>query len=173
MAIWSSSSSAYPSTKGIACSGLHDERRRKRRFGSPRVSPSVVATCTRWVASTTPPRRTVTLIASTDAGAYVAGTARGRSVAPSARPAREAVADRAGGPRSHRDAEDIRPAAEGARRRGPARSRAAREALPAPDRRQRARLAGAPDERGQAQVRAEGWQGREDAGVPLEVRRRR
>src|SRR4051812_45634839 len=123
----------------------------------------------RWTASTTSPRRTVTLIASTEAGAYVAGVARGRSLAPPARPTREEGADREGGAGAHRDPEDLRPTHVGARRRGAQRRRAAREALPAADRRRRARRDGAPDERGAAEVRPAERQGREDADVPRPV----
>src|SRR5436309_15239699 len=97
------------------------------------MRPSVVAAWTRCTASTTSPRRTVTLIASTEAGAYVARVARGRSVAPPARSACEEGPDRESRPCAHRDAEDVRPTDVGARRRGLQGRGAAREAFPAPD----------------------------------------
>ena len=56
---------------------------------------------------------------------------------------------------------------------GPARRRAAREAVPAADRRRRARAARAPDERRPAQVRPVGRQRREVADFQAHVRRRR
>src|SRR5262249_36972494 len=101
---------------GIAWIGFADERRKQTRSGSPQLSPSVVATWTRCTASTTCPLRTVTLSASTARGAYVARVARGRGMAPPARPARQEVADREGGPPAHRDAEDDRAAVDRARR---------------------------------------------------------
>src|SRR6476646_8289035 len=95
-------------------------------------------------ASTTSPRRTVTLIASTEAGAYVARVARGRSLAPPARPASEEGPHREGGAGPHRHAEDVRPAGLRARRGGLQGGRAAGQALPAPDGRRGARDDGAP-----------------------------
>ena len=64
------------------------------------------------------------------------------------------VPDRAGRAGAHRDAEDVRPAALGARGAAPGRRRAAREAAPVPDRRRRARAARAPDDRGPAALPA-------------------
>src|SRR3954447_8528252 len=103
------------------------------RSGSPQASPSVVAAWMRWTASTTSPRRTVTLISSTEAGAYVAGVARGRSLAPPARPASEEGLDRKGRAGPQRDAQALPPPRLGARRRGLQGRGAAREAVPAPD----------------------------------------
>src|SRR3954452_3561077 len=137
------------------------------------MRPSVVAAWTRGTASTTSPRRTVTLIASTEAGAYVARVARGRSVAPPARPTRQKGADRESGAGAYRDAEDVRPADLVSRGRRLQGRRAAREAVPPADGRRRACRDGAPDERGTAQVRPAAGQGREDAGVPHPVHRRR
>src|SRR3954449_8725229 len=82
------------------------------------MRPSVVAAWMWCTASTTSPRRTVTLIASTEAGAYVARVARGRSLAPPARPARQEGHDREGRAGPHRHAENVRPAGLRAGRRG-------------------------------------------------------
>ena len=147
-----------PRASGTAWIGFRDERR-KQWTSSPSAVPSVDRTCTRCTASTTSPRCTVTLIASTPAGSLVAGVARGRSLAAPARPTRQAIADRESRPGAHRDAQDLRPAALDARRRGLPRRRAPRQALPAADRRRRARRDGAPDERGPAQVRRERREG--------------
>ncbi len=69
---------------------------------------------------------------------------------------RQASPDRAGRPCAHRDAEDVRPAALGARGRGLRRRAPAREAPALPDRRRRARADGAPDERGPAALHRPG-----------------
>ena len=60
-----------------------------------------------------------------------ARAARGRGLAPPARPGRQAVPDRAGRPRAHRDAEDVRPAARRRSRARVSRARAPREAAAA------------------------------------------
>src|SRR5581483_4035325 len=173
-AIASSSSprSSYASASGIAWTGFSDERR-KQWTSSPTASPSVDRACTWCTASTTSPRSTVTLIASTDAGAYVARTARGRSLAPPARPARQEIADREGRSGAHRDPEDVRPAARRPRRRGLPRRRTAREEVPPADRRRRARPDGSPDERRPPALRALRRQGCEDARPAHPVCRRR
>ena len=99
--------------------------------------------------------------------------ARGRGLAAPARRRRQALPDRAGRAGAHRDAEDVRPAALGARGRR-ARGRAApREAAPLPDRRRRARPDGAPDERGAAPLPEGRREGAEDARVPAALHRRR
>src|SRR5438034_6194509 len=63
-----SSASARAQASGIACSGFDDERMKATRSESPAsatTAPSCTATaCTRWTASTTPPRYTDTLISS-------------------------------------------------------------------------------------------------------------
>ena len=100
-----------------------------------------------------------------------AGATRDRGLAAPARPRRQALADRPGGAGAHRDAEDVRPAARGARGRGLPGARRRGEALPLPDRRRRARADGAPDERGPAQLPRAGREGPEDADVPARASR--
>ena len=73
-------------------------------------------------------------------------------MAAGARRPRLGLSDREGRARAHRDAEDLRPAARGARGPAAGRSRAAREAAPLPDRGRRARPARPPDDRGPAAV---------------------
>ena len=67
--------------------------------------------------------------------------------APADRP-RVGLPDREGRPCAHRDAEDVRPAAVGARRTHAPRCRAPRQAAALPDRRRRARAARPPDDLG-------------------------
>src|SRR5579884_752925 len=98
---------------------------------------------------------------------------RGRGVAAPAGPAREAASDREGGAGSRGDAEDDRPAAPHARRRGLRGGGAAGEAIPAPDRRPRARAHGAPDERRTPALCRRRCEGPEGADVPDPVPRRR
>ena len=113
---------------GSAWNGFAAERMNVTRPASPRsatTAPSCTATAwttcrpRRWS-----PRRTSTLIGSATRGeTYDARTTRDGGVAPPARRPGVGVPDREGRPGAHRDAEDLRPAARGARG-PPARGRA-------------------------------------------------
>src|SRR5207237_5665898 len=94
-------------------------------------------------------------------------------VAPPAERSRVGVSDRSGGAGAHRDAEDVRPAAVGARGTEARRSGAAGEAPHVPDGGRQPGRPGAPDDGGAVEVPPRRRAGSEDTRVPAPVRGRR
>ena len=169
---------ASSSASGSAWNGFATERMKVTSSGSPAASttsPSRTATaCTACLDSTTPPRSTITLIGdptwrSLDVPELPEIEALRRSLD---EPVRAAPIEKAG-PGAHRDAQDLRPAALGAR--GPApRGRAqARQAPALPDGGRRARPARPPDVGRPARLLARGREAPEGPGLPARLRGRR
>ena len=163
-------------------------RRRPRRAGSPgsasptsagwltTSSPSSTrrsrATCTRWTASTTSPRRTTTLSGSTRRSVDVPELPEVEAWRRQLDPDVKRYPIDAGRARAHRDAEDVRPAALGARGRGAsqgARRRAKRFLFPTDDGELvlMVHLMSA----GRLRYLARGREGPEDADVPARASR--
>ena len=133
-----------PRASGSAWNGFADERSSVTSDGSPAsttLRPSRTATAwTRCVASTTPPRRTITLMGCGHGRRTLDARATGDGgLAAPARRAGERVPDREGRAGARRDAENVRSAAVGARRPAARGRAAAGEAAAVPDRGRRAR----------------------------------